>query len=452
MTSKSMFRSVLLIAAAAVGLSATAAPAAVIYSTDFDGPADTTPADWTATTYLKLTGTGQYRHTAETAGDPGWDTFALSVYTGASLLNGTIEADFQRGGDNAGLVGRHQDNSNYYHIRLRSSTVDVYRFGLGGSGYLGSVSVPNFGDYPQDELWNISATFLGPNITTTLSDSAGEAVTTLSVYDNDNRFSDNRAGIRGRRGAIWENFTMTDDTPPTITITTADGVGADAYIENMTGTRRNNNYGGVNVVQLKNAGPDPTENNQYLSRKTYLRFDLDAIGPLETEIAWLELTASSSTGSEYAFDVYGLLDGHAGENWIETGSGSITWNNAPGNDPDSLGGVLGDDTVYLGQFSTAGHTPGQVLQFGSPELVDFLNADTDGQATLILTRFTHSDDYFDHSNAFYSKEGSLAAMGDYSLAPRLMVYAIPEPSAFVLSLFGVLFLACTRRGRRNGKG
>ena len=79
----------------------------------------------------------------------------------------------------------------------------------------------------------------------------------------------------------------------------------------------------------------------------------------------------------------------------------------------------------------------------------FLSADTDRQVTLILTRNTHSDDYFDSSNTFYSKEGSFAAMGDYSLAPRLMVYAVPEPSTLMLSLLGLFPLVLCLRPRKR---
>ncbi|MDY0167380.1 MAG: DNRLRE domain-containing protein [Thermoguttaceae bacterium] len=451
-TSKSVLQSLLLIAAVGGGLTAAVAPAAVVYySTDFAGSAGDTPTDWTkAYGSLELSGDGWY-------GPPADNDHSLSYFNPASglmsFIDGTIEADFQRGTSFAGVVGRLQNSSNFYHVRVTGSSLSIYRFGnssfYGTSTELGSASIPGFATYPSDETWNIAATFLGPNITATLRDSAGNVVQTLSVSDPGNELA-GKAGVRGSTEGRFDDFTISNVNRAGFLITTADGAGADAYVENMTGTRVNNNYGGTTAVQLKNAGPDPNTSNQYLSRKTYLRFDLDAVGALDTQIAWLELTAASGTSGTYAFDVYGLLDGHAGEGWTESGSGSITWNNAPGNDTGSLDGVLGDDAVYLGQFATSGYSSGQVLQFGSQELIDFLNADTDGRVTLILTRFTHDDNYGGHSNSFHSKEGSFNTLGDFSLAPRLIVYAVPEPSAFLLSLFGLLFLACRRRGRRRG--
>ncbi len=432
-SSVSALRSLLAIALVGIFFGAGVAPATVVYTTAFDGDSGTTPTNWTTATNLKLDGNGWY---ANTTGH------SLSYYSPTlgllSFADGTIETDYRRGTSFAGIVGRLQDSSNYYHVRVNGTNLQVYRFGLGGSGTLETVAIPGYDSYPTNETWNLSATFLGPQITATLRDSSGNVVSVLNVSDPGNQLA-GKAGVRGSDGATWDNFAISDINRATFAITTANGVGADAQIETRQGgTYGNSNYGAATTVQLKNAGPDPNNSNNYLSRKSYLRFDLNAMEGLKTKEAALELTAFSGASGSYTFDVHGLLDGHTGESW---GESSITWNNAPGNDTASLDGVLATETVFLGQISATGYSAGQVLKLASQDLIDFLNTDSDGQVTLILTQFTHSNDYFAHSNSFYSKEGSLA------FAPRLVLYAIPEPSTFVLSLLGVLSLAICRRRR-----
>ena len=416
-------------------LNAGSAPAAVAYSTDFDGDADTTPTGWTSTANLKLDGNGWY---ANSTGH------SLSVYrpdTGLfRFVDGTLEADYQRGATFAGLVGRYQDSSNFYHVRVDGSNLEVYRFGLGGSGSLGGVAIPGYTSYPTDETWKLSATFLGSQINATLRDSSGTVVSSLSISDPGNELS-GLAGVRGSDGAQWDSFTISNVNRLTFAVTTADGTGADAQIEKRDNGYDTNNYGTATSIQMKNAD----SGTQYLSRKSYLRFDLGAVDGLNAQDATLELTASSSPSTAYTFNVYGLFDGHTGENWTESGTGSITWNNAPGNDTTSLDGALVSETVLLGQIVTTGYSAGDVLQFTSQQLTDFLNADTDGQVTLILTRDTQSSNYSDHSNSFYSKEGSLNVAGDYSLAPTLLIYTVPEPSTFVLVLLGLASLTICRR-------
>lgn len=428
-SSISALRSLLAISLVGVFLGAGVVPAAVVYTTDFGGDSGTTPANWTSTANLKLDGNGWY---ANATGH------SLSYLNPLSLADGTIETDYIRGTSFAGIVGRLQDTSNFYHVRVNGTNLQVYRFGLGGNGTLGSVAISGYDSYPADERWNLSATFLGPQITATLRNSAGNVVSVLNVSDPGNQLA-GKAGVRGSDGAMWDNFAISDVNRATFAITTADGVGADAQIEKRhTGTYDTQNFGTTTTVQLKNAN----DGSQYLSRKSYFRFDLGSMEGFEARDVTLELTASSATSNSYTFNVFGLIDGHAGESWTESGPDSITWNNAPGNDTASLGGVLETETVFLGQISTTGYSASQVLQLASPDLADFLNADTDGRVTLILTQFTQFDDYQIHSNSFHSKEGSLA------YAPRLIVHAVvPEPSTLVLAMLGMFSLAICRRRR-----
>ena len=118
-----------------------------------------------------------------------------------------------------------------------------------------------------------------------------------------------------------------------ITLTTADGQGADARIRG--GTLANNNYGTESFVAVRFP---PVNASQFAnSRKTYLRFDLSTLGALVTGVQ-LELTTTAGfqITNTLTFDVYGLNDGDSGESWAETG---ITWNNAPQNNTGSTGGA-----------------------------------------------------------------------------------------------------------------
>lgn len=101
-------------------------------------------------------------------------------------------------------------------------------------------------------------------------------------------------------------------------------------------------------------------------------------------------------------------------------AGGITWDTAPANDPGSGGGAFDEEkqrgggvdasrTVYLGTFEmdNAGYVlsrgTGHEVNFGSKALSDFLNRDTNGLVTLILTRITRSGSLM---CAFASKESS----------------------------------------------
>lgn len=188
-----------------------------------------------------------------------------------------------------------------------------------------------------------------------------------------------------------------------VTVTTADGLnGADSYVRFGTPTQ---NYGNTADLVVKDAPPGQVPNST--TRKIYKRFDLSRVGQATIYSATLELQVRTNNGGgsdpapkDFVVRVFGLDDGDAGEAWVEGNGGTdnnppgeITWNNAPANDTSSATGTLSNATL-LGAFEvTTSDTPGTLVTFSNPALANFLNTDTDGLVTLILTRVTVSGSY-----------------------------------------------------------
>lgn len=186
-----------------------------------------------------------------------------------------------------------------------------------------------------------------------------------------------------------------------VAISTGEGRGADASA--MSGNNLTLNFGDHRVLAVKSI--------DYAIKKVYLRFDLGSL-PDGAKIgeAQLVLTSYNNHAKEQTIEVFGLLDGHHGEEWAEGAGGEshdletgITYANAPGNAPsvgggesreaEFSGGVLASETLRLGQFQTTreGALSGDVFTFSSPELTGFLQTQTNGLATLILTAQNRSN-------------------------------------------------------------
>ncbi len=235
-----------------------------------------------------------------------------------------------------------------------------------------------------------------------------------------------------------------------VTITTADGVGADTFVRwREDEPESDTNYGDTTTVRVL----DPQIQNSAgfsNTRKPYLRFDLSVVGPDLVSAATLELTFAGTAAGEVrdsVIRVFGLDDGDPGESWGEL---DITWNNAPGN-LQSCCLVDGNVTSFLGEFTREGDLPvGEIVSFSSPGLVDFLNADTDGQVTLMLAGVGNSQRPGSQAtgifSAFTAKESASVANGT-AQAPTLEldVVPIPEPSTAALLGLGLGALATARR-------
>jgi hypothetical protein len=168
-------------------------------------------------------------------------------------------------------------------------------------------------------------------------------------------------------------------------ITTRQGRGADAPVQ--SGTSKDKNFGATPQLMVKKGiAPD-------YNRKTYLRFDVGtqtaASKSASLTLCVGQAYAVSPSDKVWTFNVYGLHDGAVpqaailGEDWDEK---AITWENAPANDTTSPNGTTADATL-LGTFTIIGKgNPGDSVSLSSPELTKFVQSDTNGLVTFILTR------------------------------------------------------------------
>lgn len=281
-------------------------------------------------------------------------------------------------------------------------------------------------DAPANDTGNATgflanATFLGvfenvqEGVPGGTGDFSGDALKNFLDAD-----TDGRATLMITSPGGYTDFASRENTngfaPPTLTveenpqapirrfsITTADGSGADTYVqESAPGT----NHGAEdNVIAWTNAG----------SYKVYVRFDLSAV---TGSSAGARLICTTIDGQfKPATTVWGLDDGDAGESW---GESTITWNNAPANDTSDATNFLGNAT-FLGVFGSIENVAGGTGDFSGDALRDFLNADTDGRATFM----------FASPNGFTYLAPKERA--DVTQAPpTLVVTASPPPGIFLI--------------------
>jgi len=222
-------------------------------------------------------------------------------------------------------------------------------------------------------------------------------------------------------------------------IDTSDGVGADTYVQILSGGD-GGNFGSDTVMRTK-----ATDASGELYRKAYMRFDLSALGllPGEREIidATLDLVVDGADSTGLTFSVFGLQDGDAGEGW---GEGTITYASAPANTSLAANdNNLLSNATLLGSFS--GSTSGSTVSLAGPELAAFIDEDTDSRATLIITRDFIDPVFAGPIHDFRTKEFT------GSFAPTLTITSaeVPEPSAAALLPLGMVVL--WRRRRRGNR-
>ena len=150
---------------------------------------------------------------------------------------------------------------------------------------------------------------------------------------------------------------------------------------------------------------------------TLLRFDLSQVDLASQPVEAVELAATLRGGSVgpgvRELNVYGLRDDQGFDGWTETGDGFVQWNDVPGitgsgatADPAAtvlLGTILVDNTGF------ALNNAPDALTLSSPELRDFVAADTDGRISLLIKRVGASNE----ATQLWTKEG------DADLAPAL---------------------------------
>ena len=241
-------------------------------------------------------------------------------------------------------------------------------------------------------------------------------------------------GLRLTNGAMEviqdENATLSLPAGPvlgssmqnTVQISTAIGRGMDAYVQSIVppADRRSDT-----LLLLKNNNRKFGGEHYYdWHRKVYLRFDVSLLDGNGIETARLELHADRS-GMGFAshcpdatFTVFGLTD-ESKDDW---GDERLTWNNAPANFPDGRS-MDASRTVRLGQFTIPQGQCTGVFGIDSPELVEFLRADTNGLATLVVVRETIGTNISDIVHGFASRRHPTLP------APMLRLTTVDGPPA-----------------------
>jgi hypothetical protein len=151
-----------------------------------------------------------------------------------------------------------------------------------------------------------------------------------------------------------------------------------------------------------------------LNRKAYLAFDLNQFTGRPIHDAELVLTIEpselgfASFVPDATFAVYGVQDENE-DTWEESG---LTWQKAPAHDPAQMERHLpvSEQVVLLGRFEIAQGVTRGTRKIGGKALADFLAADTNQIATLIICRETNETADSGLVHAFATKEnGSRSA-------------------------------------------
>ena len=126
-----------------------------------------------------------------------------------------------------------------------------------------------------------------------------------------------------------------------------------------------------------------------------------------------------TTPATYIVNVYGLNNSFGGDGWSES---TITWNNAPAN----LGlDTLTGDATHMGTITVNnGAQSGTVYSLDDPDLLSFINEDTDGLVTLILI----SDTANQATTVAYFASNDHLMYG----APELLLLAQPHAGTMIV--------------------
>jgi len=210
-------------------------------------------------------------------------------------------------------------------------------------------------------------------------------------------------------------------------ITTADGNGADAFVAGETDPQGSTNNGSATSLYAQDYAVDN-------SSMSFLRFDISGV---TQPVNWAELDLVSLGWQQRPIRIHGLKDSENADNWGEM---TITYQNAPGLMFVGRGSADVDLTKADLLATITQVAAGSTLSFSGTDLLSFLESDTDGLVTFIVT-----DDSPDAAQGWAlgwaSKENTT-----YD-SPTLVLYqvaggeVIPEPSTFAIWALGVLGLA-----------
>ncbi|MDA3875326.1 MAG: PEP-CTERM sorting domain-containing protein [Kiritimatiellae bacterium] len=202
------------------------------------------------------------------------------------------------------------------------------------------------------------------------------------------------------------------------------------------------NYGTNTKINIEGDGGPLTGTNSKI-RLGFFRFNISTYTGGSSSGSYFTLKPLEQVSSTpQSFEIYGIVDGGASENFIETGTGSQTWNNS-GYGYGS-GETLSDsanfaDLVNLGTLSgVTNEDEGTSVHFSSAALDDFLNNDGNNIVTFLVYNTTGTGSF----NGFESKETSGIDTGS-------TLTVVPEPSSVVLVALGLVAALGLARKRRS---
>lgn len=247
-----------------------------------------------------------------------------------------------------------------------------------------------------------------------------------------------------------------------VPIPTSFGLGADTHVNLGTSDGLNRGTSIANGVQTQFAGANTTNIDSANTARPLLRFDLGAlpagvVTDAELIFAVRFVTDQNISISVRALDEADPQDAAPGAGgWLESGPGGVTGASAPTATTPIGTKVLTEEVRGLFGANTTIDDPAPTLLsfFGEPgaakqNLVDALNADTNGLLTLMM--FSNSAAIAPlPAFSFWSKEGAADGIAA-AVAPTLLVTVspVPLPGALGLMLGAIGFgLMAARDPRR----
>jgi hypothetical protein len=185
-------------------------------------------------------------------------------------------------------------------------------------------------------------------------------------------------------------------------VTTAYGEGRDSWIQSNNSIKVT---GHESFLRVKHTTFDTK-----LDRKAYMAFDLSRFRGKQIEDAEFEIHVEpselgfASLVPDATFAVYALTD-ESQDAWNEE---ALKWNSAPAHDDAEEHRItaVASQAKRVGQFIVPQGTTRGAFSLKSPELLEVLRADTNGQVTLIICRETNEMTRNGLAHAFASKENT----------------------------------------------
>ena len=209
-----------LLAGAAMTL-ASSASAAVLYNTDFNGPAGTQPEGWNIVNggasdivldgngnYVKATGgttLTQYQGNL-TDGRPSSSATDYIASTDFSINNST--------GAFAGVTARYQSGSGAFYVaRFKPSGTNNFQISEFLPAFGSNLASTTVTGYNLNDVWSLEFEVEGSSLTARLFDGSGATVGNISATDDS--LAAGSFGIRAvNNGSTYLNYTVTGDAIP----------------------------------------------------------------------------------------------------------------------------------------------------------------------------------------------------------------------------------------------